>query len=168
MKNTFTKEEIQNSVEYRWRKSLRNRTLALWGVIAGITIFMALFMGLTRDLEMLWISLCVGLGLSVLYGVVCLPFAIYYGCQMRRLVKHYPEWTAHEAVLDMLSVSYAYKRSMYYTVKITEGGKTRKVCTHACFGGAYSAFPVEEYSNQRVVGVYDEEKDVFYVVKKAE
>ena len=166
MKNGFTKEDIKNSVEYRWRLSSIKWLLVLWAVIGVVMLVVSLITYL-YDMENIDLSIQIWLIVVGIYSVILLPFVLFYGYKMLYLLKHYGEFASYEVTLDNVSTSYAYKGAVYYKVTINEGGRTIKVDTNPYFSsGVFAPFALEDYNNKRVVGLYDSEKDKFYIIKK--
>ena len=165
MKNNFTKEDIKNSVEYQWRKTSFCWLLGIWIFIAVVMLFDVLIIGFD-DIK-------VGMGLQVwlivmaIYSAIYLPFVAFYCYKMLYILKHYTEFDSYEVLLDTVSTSYAYRGAVYYTVAINDEGATRQVCTNAYFSsGMFAKFTLEDYNNKKVVGLYDDQMDKFYIVKK--
>lgn len=107
-----------------------------------------------------WLS-CIGI-----YSVVFMPFAIFYIYKMIYLLKHYQQFKLYEVVLDNVSTSYVYKGAVYYTVSICDGDTTKRVCTNPYFSSnIFSTFTLDEYNNKKVIGLYDDILDKFYIIK---
>ena len=166
-KNNFTKEDIKNSVEYRWRKTSFCWLLGIWAFIAVVMLFGVLIIGFD--------GIKFGLGFQVwlvvmgIYSAIYLPFVAYYGYKMLYILKHYSEFNSYEVMLDNVSTSYAYRGAVYYTVTINDEGVTRKTSTNPYFSsGIFAKFPLEDYNNKKVVGLYDSQIDKFYIIKKAD
>ena len=165
MKNSFTEEDIKNSVEYGWRKTSFCWLLGIWAVIAVVMLFGVLIIGFD-DIKP-------GMGLQVwlivmsIYSVIYLPFVAYYGHKMLYILKHYAEFNSYEVMLDNVSTSYAYRGAVYYTVTINDEGVTRQVSTNAYFSSSmFAKFTLEDYNNKKVIGLYDSQMDKFYIIKK--
>jgi hypothetical protein len=70
-------------------------------------------------------------------------------------------------MLDNVDTSHAYRGAVYYTVTINDEGVTRKVSTNPYFSsGFFEKFALQDYNNKKVVGLYDDQADKFYIVKK--
>ena len=165
MKNGFTKEDIKNSVEYRWRKTSFCWLLGIWAVIAMVMLLGVLATGFD-DINP-GMSLQIWLIVMSIYSVIYLPFVAYYGYKMLYILKHYTEFNSYEVMLDNVSTSQMYRGAVYYTVTINDEGVTRQVSTNAYFSsGVFAPFALEDYNNQRVVGLYDSQLDKFYIIKK--
>lgn len=167
MANDFTWEEIKNSVEYRWRKRQINTLLIVWGSVAVITFFFVCFMVGLKDLEYLGLGVLIWLGCMAFYGLLFGSFILFYFLKNRYLLKNYKKFHCYEVVLDNLSTSYIYTRSISYTVTIVEEGNQKQVVTNPYFSSSiFSEFTPEEFNNKRVVGLYDSSLEKFYIVKK--
>ena len=165
MKNNFTKEDIKNSVEYQWRKTSFCWLLVIWAVIAVVMLFSVLIIGFN--------NIKAGMGLQVwlivmaIYSAIYLPFVAYYGYKMLYILKRYTEFNSYEVMLDNVSTSYTYRGAVYYTVVINCEGETRQVCTNAYFSSSiFAKFTLEDYNNKKVLGLYDDQRGKFYIVKK--
>ena len=165
MKNGFTKEDIKNSVEYKWRKNSFCLLLGIWAFIAAVMLFGVLIIGFD-DIK-------AGMGMQVwlivmaIYSVIYLPFVAYYGYKMLYILKHYSEFNSYEVMLDNVSTSQMYRGAVYYTVTINDEGVTKQVSTNAYFSsGMFAKFPLEDYNNKKVIGLYDSQMDRFYVIKR--
>ena len=166
MKNGFTKEDIKNSVEYRWRKTSFCWLLGIWAVIAVVMLFGVLIIGFD-DIKP-GMSLQVWLIVMSIYSVIYLPVVAYYGYKMLYILKHYTEFNSYEVMLDNVSTSQMYRGAVYYTVTIKEEGVTRQVSTNAYFSSSiFAKFTLEDYNNKKVIGLYDSQMDKFYIIKKA-
>ena len=167
MKGNFTKEDIKNSVEYGWRKSSLCWMLGIWAAIEVVMLFVLLFTYMD-DTEYVGLGIEVWLIVTAIYSAILLPFVAFYGYKMFYLLKHYTEFDAYEVMLDNVSTSYAYKGAVYYTVTVTHGGVSRNVCTNPYFSSSiFAKYALEDYNNQKVVGLYDSQLDKFYIIQKA-
>lgn len=163
---TLTKEDIKNSVAYQWRKSTLKWMLF---ALCAIALLMTLTMLATNpgDMEYVRWSLKYGMVVTVVYVALFAPFALYHGYKMRYLLKNYEKFGVYEVMLDQVSTSYSRRGACYYTVTIRYDGQTRKACTQPYFPSRiFAQFPLEEYNNQKVIGLYDDRLDKFYVLKK--
>ena len=166
--NGFTKEDIKGSVEYRWRLSSVKLFFALWAIIAVFMLFPTLITSMT-DMNSIGLGFRIWLTVMIIYSALLLPFVAFYCYKMHYLLKHYSEFRSYEVMLDRVSTSYAYKGAVYYTVTVHENGSARQVCTNPYFSsGIFSKFPLEDYNNKRVVGLYDSRMDRFYIIKKVD
>ena len=168
MKNNFTKEDIKNSVEYQWRKNSIAWLLGIWAVIAVVMLF-ATLAGSLGDIKYIGLSLRIWLIVMAIYSTALLPFAVFYFYKMIYLLKHYTEFNSYEVVLDRVSTSYAYKGAVYYTVTVNNSGASIQVSTNPYFSsGIFARFTLEDYNNERVVGLYDSRMDKFYIIRKVD
>ena len=165
MKNNFTKEDIKNSVEYGWRKTSFCLLLGIWVFIAAVMLFGILIIGFD-DIK-------AGMGMQVwlivmaIYSVIYLPFVAYYGYKMLYILKHYTEFNSYLVMLDNVSTSQMYRGAVYYTVTINDEGVTKQVSTNAYFSsGMFAKYPLEDYNNKQVIGLYDSQMDRFYIIKR--
>ena len=166
MKNNFTREDVKSSVEYQWRKSSFTWLFGLWMVIT-VVMFLGTFIMSFGDIEYVGLSFQIWLIVTLLYSAVFLPFAVFYCYKMIYLLKHYEEFNSYEVILDNVSTSYAYRGAVYYTVTVNEEGKARQVSTNPYFSSSiFAKFTLEDYNNKRVIGLYDNKMDKFYIIKK--
>ena len=170
MENNLTVEEIKNSVEYQWRKENIQRLLVVWLILAVATLFVPLILIFANEdysIELLGLGMLIWGCCIVGYGLLLGGFSLFYYLKNAYLLKNYKNFKAYEVVLDNLSTSYAYKGSIYYTVKIIDGETTKTVDTNPYFSNLlFSKFPPNKFNNKKVVGLYDSQRDKFYIIKK--
>ena len=168
MKNDFTIDEIKNSVEYQWRKHEIKQSWILWLVIACLTFSIPIVLIIINfDLKSLVIGVVAWLSLICLLGLAYLFLSLYYYSKMRYLLKNYQKFSSHEVVLDKPSSSFVYKSSIYYMVTVNDEGFPKKVDTNPYFSSFFtSKFTFEDFNNKKVVGLYDDTMDRFYIVKR--
>lgn len=169
MSNYLTKEEIRNSLEYRWRKSHIKQILMTFFVMTVVTVIIMLLSAISDgNIENIEFLLVGGFAVVAFYLILLLPYLIFLCYKLLYLTSHYLEFDCFEVALDSFSTSYLYKNSIYYTVTVSDGGYARNVDTDPCFSdGAFSEFTVKEWHGKKVIGLYDKDKNKFYVVKKA-
>ncbi|MCH5164320.1 MAG: hypothetical protein J1F36_04815 [Clostridiales bacterium] len=168
MKNDFTIDEIKNSVEYQWRKHEIKSSWILWLVIACFAFSIPIILIIINfDLGLFVIGIVAWLCLIGSLGLAFLFLSLYYYRKMRYLLKNYQRFTSYEVVLDKPSSSFVYKSSIYYTVTVNDEGFPKKVDTNPYFSSFLtSKFTFEDFNNKKVVGLYDDEMDIFYIVKR--
>lgn len=168
MKNNLTKEDIKNSIEYQWRKTSAKWLLIIWAIMAVVTLFGSLIMSLD-DIKYIGLSFQIWLIVMAIYSAIYLPFVMFYRYKMTYLLKHYEEFNSYEVMLNNVSTSYAYRGAVYYTVTVNDEGVTRQVTTNPYFSsGTFAKFTLEDYNNKRVIGLYDNKMDKFYIVTKVD
>lgn len=165
--NDFTTEDIKNSVEYRWHKKQTDVHFWAWLILA-IVMFVTLLVAAIEDLDSFWLTMLVW---AICTAVVSIPFVcaiIRHHSKNKYLLKHFAEFARYEVILNNPHTSYNYRRSVYYTVTVYVDGVQRNVNTNACFSDALlsAGMAIDEYNNKRVAGLYDEQADKFYVIKK--
>lgn len=165
--NDFTTEDVKNSVEYRWRKKQADvhfYVLLFWVAIS----FVVFLIVAAKDLDFFWLTMLIW---AIITAVVSTPFVcaiIYHRSKNKYLLKHFAEFSRHEVILNKPHSSINYRRSVYYTVTICVDGMQQNVNTNACFSDALlsAGMTIDEYNNKIVAGLYDEQTDKFYVIKK--
>lgn len=168
MVNDLSLEEIKDSIEYQWRKQQINTLLAVWLFIALITLFIS-FIVTINYLELLGFGMLIWLCCMVLVGLIFGVFILFYYTKNRYLLENYKNFNCYEVVLDRVSISYAYKYSIYYTVKIVDNGITKTVDTNPYFSNSFfSKFYPDDFNNKKVIGLYDGNMEKFYIVKKVD
>lgn len=164
--NSFTVEEIKESVYYKWRIYNSKIDLATWGVISAITVLVPLFTVLSAGSESLVIGFAVWGVMVVIYGLIFGMAALCEYARARSFVRHYNNFKQYEAVLDSPETSYWYRRAIYYNVIIKEGNTSVVARTNACFSSLlFSKFTLKDYNNKRVLGLLDPDTERFYIVK---
>ena len=170
MENNFSVEEIKNSVEYQWRKHNIKILLILWLILAIATLFIPVLLIMGNGnytFEFLGLGLLIWGACVVGYGLLFGEFILFYYLKNRYLLKNFKSFKLYEVVLDTFSTSYAYKGSIYYTVKISDEEITKTVDTNPYFSNLlFSKFTPNDFNNKKVVGLYDNQEDKFYIIKK--
>ena len=164
--NSFTVEEIKQSVDYQWRMHHIKTYMAIWGVISAITLVVPLFATMSVGSESLVIGFAIWGLTVVICGLFFGVFALYDYAKARSFVRHYKNFKQYETVLDSPETSYWYRGAIYYNVRIKDDNTSVLAQTNACFSGMlFSKFTLEDYNNKKVVGLLDPESERFYVVK---
>lgn len=167
MYNNLTKEEIKNSVECQWRKFHANLILVIYLIIVVATLFVPLILLMKYGTEYLRQGIITWLICILVLGLFFGSFALYYYFKYRYLLKNYRNFNSYEVILDTVATSYSYKASIYYTVTINHNGKIKKVDTNPYFSSTiFSKFSPEKYNNKKVIGLYDDNLEKFYIVQK--
>ena len=166
MVNDLSLEEIKDSIEYQWRKQQINMLLMVWLFIAVITLFIPLITTINY-LEFLGFGMLIWLCCIGFVGLILGVFILFYCFNNRYLLKNYKNFNSYEVVLDRVSTSYTYKYSIYYTIKIVDNGITKMLDTNPYFSNSFfSKFPPDDFNNKKVIGLYDNYKEKFYILKK--
>lgn len=168
--NDFTKQDIKNSVEYQWRKS-RIKLLLFILLIVIVATFVIVVIPVCStspefwDVGLLTWLICIGLT-ALFFGI----FMLVDHSRNVYLLNHFEEFTQYEVVLDRVATGNLWRNrgSVYYIVKVANNGSTISVDTSPCFSSnAFSKFTCDDYNNQKVIGLYDENLHKFYVIKRA-
>lgn len=166
MNDQLTKEDIKNSVEVLWRKHQIKSLFMIW-----LFVFTIIFVGsatfLVDKYEYLYIIFLILLGYFLFLGLIFGSFMLYYAFKIRYIMKNYLNFSVHKVFLSEVSTSYMYRGSIYFTVQIEVGNYIKNVNTNPCFSSfIFEKFPPRDYVNSEVIGLYDEQLDKFYIVKK--
>ena len=78
MKNSFTKDDIKNSVEYGWRKNTVTWLLVTSAIVAVVMLFATLIPALS-DIRHFGLAFRIWLTIIAFYTVMLLPFVAFYG-----------------------------------------------------------------------------------------
>ncbi len=160
---TIDSIDIKQSCEYRWR--MYHFKMA-WIVLALAFLFAFIGASVTAkgNFEVVLLTMCIVVGM---YLVCYLPFALYYLTKANSLVNNYKNYSLHQVELTNVKTSFWYRYSVYYTVTITVNGVQKEVNTNSIFSNAwFSPVKLDDYNNQKVWVLYDQEKDKAYVVGK--
>lgn len=169
MGNNFSKEEIKNSVECQWRKILAKQLFSIYLIVLIASLFIPFIITVKYDIKYLGIVFIIWLCCMLVIGIFFGCFILYYVIKYKYLLKNYEKFDTYEVVLDTLSTSYAYKASIYYTVTFVYEGKTKRIDTNPYFSSAFfSKFSPEDYNNKKVIGLYDNNLEKFYIIKKVD
>ncbi len=159
MGNELTKEDIKNSIEYKWRIELIKNLLFSYLINLLATLPIMLF---SLEFDDLLLAFIIWVIWNLIFGVFFLANIFYYLYKNKYLFKNYHKFKSYIVVLDHPYNSYSYKRSTYYTCLIEDNYIKKNVCTNSCF----SNDNIEEFNNQKVIGLYDDVLEKIYVIKK--
>ena len=164
--NSFTLENIKQSVYYQWRMHHIKTYMAIWGVIAVFSLLVTFFVTVGVDSRLRVIAFVDWSVVVVIWGLFLGVFALYDYSKARSFVRRYKNFKQHEAVLCNPGTSYWYRGAIYYNVIIEDGNTSVVARTNACFSGIlFSKFKLEDYNNKRVLGLLDPDTERFYIVK---
>ena len=164
--NDIRVEEIKESVEYNWRKNQILILLYAWLLTAGISLLVPFAVSID-SIELIGMGFLIWLFWMMFIGLFIFVAILFYLNKNRYLLKNYQNFNAYEVVLDRFSTSYAYKGAIYYTVNILGNGVRKNVDTNPYFSSTiFSKFSPEEYNNKKVIGLYDDNLEKFYIVQK--
>lgn len=151
-----TKEEVKNSVEFKWRGQQWRVYLGLFAFMLVLVIPMSIIKAKSLDDT----GFAVGV-VAVIYGVVFVPFVLYAVWRQRELVHRFDNYERHQVKLDHPSVSRNYRGAIYYVVLFQDNtGEWIRLNTKPLFsGGMFAVCPLEKYNNQTVEIFYDSEKE---------
>lgn len=167
--NNFTKQDIKNSVEYQWRKHQIKLLFYVWLIVVVATFLVVALPVCMVNIEFWDVGLLTWMGAI---GVVSIFFAIFmvvYHSKNVYLTKHFAEFSEHEVTLDRVATANLWRNrgAVYYIVTVTKNGITKNVDTSPCFSSnAFAKFTCDDYNNKKVVGLYDEINNQFYIIKK--
>ena len=160
MDNIFTVEQIKNSVEYKWRMFTVKGSLICWLFMSVVSFFLCLVNFKFEDLLWVWL-IFVGV-----FGLILVPIGLYYYFKARYIVKNYKKFDVYEVKLDRVNNSFMYRGASYYTVEIVHNNLRKCVDTNPYFQTHFGIFHLDDYNNQKVVGLYDPDNEEFYIVNK--
>ena len=159
-----TKEQIKNSLEYKWRMRQCKTYLVIWGVMAAFALMggAASFGKLGSVQGGLFVFLVV----TAIYSLVLLPLAIYPLVQIWLLAKRAERCSVHTVKLDRPGTSHMYRGAVYYTVSFTDNGEYFVRDTKPLWSSYSVEFPLDEYNNKELKILYDREADQVFVLGK--
>ena len=159
-----TKEQIKNSLEYKWRMRQCKTYLVIWGVMAAFALMggAASFGKLGSVQGGLFVFLVV----TAIHSLVLLPLAIYPLVQIWLLGKRAERCSVHTVKLDRPGTSHMYRGAVYYTVSFTDNGEYFVRDTKPLWSSSSVEFPLDEYNNKEVKILYDREADQVFVFGK--
>lgn len=168
LEKAFTKKYIKNSIEYQWRLYHIKLLLIVYSIIVIVSLFVPLGLILKNGIQsfetvfITWLCCMLALGIFVI-------FILYYIHKCTYLIKNYEDFICYEVVLNNISTSYTYKASIYYSVTIDFEGDNKIVDTNAYFSSSFlSKYSPEEYDGKTVIGLYDNNLERFYIIKKVD
>ena len=157
-----TKEEVKASVEYKWWGRQ-------WKLLTGLYVFiliavLVLTFLTTLSQDEVWSVLGI---LAVVYGVVFIPFVLFYIWRQWELVHRCDSYEKYHVKLDHPATSRRYRSAVLYRIRFQDNaGFWVKLDTRPLFqDGAFSVCSLEEYNNQTVEIFYDSEKERVIVSK---
>lgn len=116
--DSFTKEDIKNSVEYQCRLSNIKRILLVYLVVVIVTSLIPVIIFLKNNAEYLTVVLLTWFVSVLVIGLIFLSFIIYCIKKCRYLINNYRSFNYYEVILDSPSTSHSYRTSIYYSVTI--------------------------------------------------
>ena len=159
-----TKEQIKNSLEYKWRIRQCKTYLIIWSVMAVVALMGGAVsfgkLGSAKD------GLFVFLTVTAIYSLVLLPLAIYPLVQILLLGKRAERCSVHTVKLDRPGTSHMYRGAVYYTVSFTDNGEHFVRDTKPLWSSNSIDFPLDEYNNKELKILYDRESDQVFVLGK--
>lgn len=162
------KETVKSGMECRWRMRQVKTYGSLFLIIPLFTLLIAIFTatGTTFDSTTVWEVIGWTIGyMTILYGIIFLPFVLYSLYRYWELVINYQKCAAHTVVLSQPHISMLYKNAVYFTVSIAGHGTAD---TSPLFSDSwFSIFPLDEYAGKSVRVLYDKEKGKVYLIDKA-
>ena len=166
MKNNFTVNEIKKSVEYQWRNRQIKILLGIW-VFISVAFSTVPIMCVIMDFETIGVALLIWLIFVIMFGIILGGFSLSYYFKNKYFVKNYMNFSCHEVVLDKVVTSLMTRGSVYYKVTIYDGNVKKEVDTNPYFSNyLFSKFLPEDFNNKKVIGLYDSQMDMFYIIKK--
>ena len=157
-----TKEQIKNSLEYKWRMRQCKTYLVIWGVMAAFAL-MGGAAGFGK-LGSVQGGLFVFLVVTAIYSLVLLPLAIYPLVQIWLLGKRAERCSVHTVKLDRPGTSHMYRGAVYYTVSFTDNGEHFLRETNPLRSSYSVEFPLDEYNNKELKILYDREAYQVFVL----
>lgn len=166
--NNFTVDDIKQSVDYQWRMWIAKSTLNRWLLLSAV-LFFILFIIMSRNPDQVPARLTEFLIFFVAYGLPSVVVALYAFCKAKKLLRNYIFYSQHEVQLTSPQNSYLYHGSIYFVVKVKVSTCSLWVKTNPCFSSLlFSKFKLYAYNNRKVVGLYDNVTDKFYVIKRVD
>lgn len=167
MRNELTVDQIKNSVEYKWRRYQFIIYIITWLAMAVIMFGVPLLLlCISKNHDTFIDGVKIWAGVVGFMALLFAPYAVFSYSKMRYILNNYQYFNAYEVVLDKVSTSYLYRGAVYYTVSVVNSeGVLKTVNTNPYFSDLpLSKFKCGNYNNKKVVGLYDEEKEKFYIV----
>ena len=168
--NGMAKEEIKNSVEYKSLVFDAKYALAVFGIISFLGLLVALAVAMANGdlgLEAFKVSL-IAWAIAEAFFVLAFGSALLYILNKAHgFLKNYEKYKPYEATLDNPSTSYAVRASaVYYTVAINLGATSKEVKAEPRFSSSmFTKFDIKDFNNKKVLGLYDEKRERFYIVR---
>ena len=151
----MNKQQVTQSMDYKWHARCVKTFLALWGIVAVVCIFVCMFAVFT-DKQVLF-SFAIGVVAAAAFGLIFLPLCISHWVGMSRLTKSAEGFVANKAVLDTPHFTDGKNKKAYFTVTFSDkDGKTIYSDTAPLFGsGMWAVYLFEDYNNKLVDIAYN-------------
>ena len=159
-------KDIKDSIDYQWRLFQIKGYLIIWGIISVIPLLSGVIISLD-NLEFLLSSLLIAVIFMVALGLYFGSFSIHAYIKNKYLVKNFKNFKCYKVKLDEPSNSKLYRYSTYYSVNLIDDGITKIVNTNPFFSSTskIKKFNLKNFHNKTVIGLYDNIKNKFYVIK---
>ncbi len=149
----LTKEQVQTSIQAKWRLYQMRLYLVLLGVSIALSFFISLFSLAAHELssENMATALFAFGVMALIFLLVFVPFALFYLYQYRILFRGLEAYTVYTVTLDRPSTSYWYRGAVFYTIRV----ENRDIETLPLWSsGSLAKFPLEAYNNKTVKVAY--------------
>ena len=155
----MTKQQIQNSMDYKLEQRSIKTIAAMWGAFSVLVLFVMVF-AVTPG-EELWLPIVISLAVCLGLGLIaCVPPMIVCAVHMSKLTKTADGFQPSVAVLDTVESSTLYGRLASYKVTFEIDGQQYTAHTKPLFGtGMMAHFLLEDYNNKTVDIAYNPQTD---------
>ena len=161
----MTKQQIQNSLDYKLEQRNIKTIAGLWGAISVVVLFVMVF-AITPG-EELWLPIVISLAICLGAGLIaCVPPMIVCAVRMNKLAKSAEGFKPSVAVLDTVESSGIVRgRLASYKVTFEIDGQQYTASTSPLFGtGIMSVYLLEDYNNKTVDIAYNPQTDKVLVM----
>jgi len=155
----MTKQQIQNSMDYKLEQRSIKTIAAMWGAFSVLVLFVMVF-AVTPGKE-LWLPIVISLAVCLGLGLIaCVPPMIVCAVHMSKLTKTADGFQPSVTVLDTVESSTLYGRLASYKVTFEIDGQQYTTHTKPLFGtGMMAHFLLEDYNNKTVDIAYNPQTD---------
>ncbi|MDE6660814.1 MAG: hypothetical protein K2J93_03190 [Anaeroplasmataceae bacterium] len=162
----YSREELKQCLECRWRKKQIKLDLMLLGILAAVFLVFGLFELILhlddyKDYpDLLWILPTTLVGFLLLIFLFILPWMIYTYTDYKKVLKLSEQAELYDVILDHPSTSWGYRGAVYYTVRFqTNDRENITADTKPLWSSLPGVFPIEEYNNKKIEILYHKEEN---------
>ncbi len=165
----LTKEQIENSMEAKWRKRQMRTDIILFSVMTAI-VFLVVFLALATDFSMKNVLFALKF-LGIIFAIsfsIALSNLLFIWYQYKKLFQNLEQYTVYEVTLDKPSLSAFYRGAFYYTVSIplSSSGMVKRDTKPLWSDGIFVSIRIADYNNQEIKIAYSESLDKLIVLGK--
>lgn len=158
--NNFSKEDIKESFEYKDRMA-RFKVLLVCTIFEVLALILAVIFAIIDNSADAKVFTCI---FAFLFFIVLMSF-ISVLKRVKYLLKNYEKLNSYEVNLQYPRFSIVNQQSMFFRVVTDVDGIKRIADTESIFSPKIKKNFAEKLVHKRVIGLFDEDKNRFYIIK---